>query len=216
MSLFSFFLITALVAFALTPLVIWSSKKFRVLDFPWRPHPAILHTGPIPRAGGAATFLAIVVGYLVFVHQSGSVALDKHIVGILLAGLLGVVVGILDDKYDLNPYLRLATNILAAGIIVASGVGITWFTNPFGGQVRLDEIILHFNFPDILPFHFFAGLHSIILWADLFAFIWIIWVMNALNWSSGVDGQLPGMAAIGLLALGFASYRLLQGDQTQL
>ncbi|OGY21269.1 MAG: hypothetical protein A2126_02095 [Candidatus Woykebacteria bacterium GWB1_45_5] len=216
MDAFSIFLIATLIAFAITPLVIWAAKKFRVLDFPWRPHPAIIHAQPTPRAGGAATFLAIVLAYLFFVYQSGGVTLDKHIVGILLAGSLVVVVGILDDKYDLNPYLRLLTNILAAGIIVASGVGITWFTNPFGGQVRLDEIIFRFNFPDFLPFHFFAGLHSIVLLADAFAFIWIVWVMNALNWSSGVDGQLSGIATIGLITLGVAASRYLSGDPNQI
>lgn len=215
MSGFSIFAITAIVAFVVTPLVIQAAKKFRVLDFPWRAHPAIIHAAPIPRAGGAATFLAIAAGYFIFVSQSGLVHLDKHIVGILLAGLLVVVVGILDDKYDLNPYLRLLTNSLAAGIVVASGVGITWFTNPFGGQVRLDEIILRFNFPDILPFHFFAGLHTIILLADFFAFIWIVWVMNALNWSSGVDGQLSGITTIGLIALGIAANRYLGNDTSQ-
>jgi UDP-GlcNAc:undecaprenyl-phosphate GlcNAc-1-phosphate transferase len=215
MNLFSLFLIATLISFALTPAVIWSAKKFRVLDFPWRVHPAILHGKPIPRAGGAATFLAIVAAYLLFVSQGGSV-FDKHIAGILLAGLLVVVVGVLDDKYDLNPYFRLLTNIFAAGIIVASGVGISWFTNPLGGQIRLDEIVFHFNFPATLPFHFFAGLHSIILLADIFAFIWIIWVMNALNWSSGVDGQLPGIATIGLITLGVAAHRYLSGDPTQI
>jgi len=215
MSLFSLFLIAALMSFVATPLVIWAAKKFRVLDFPWRPHPSILHKEPIPRAGGAATFIAIVATYLIFISRGSGIAFDKHIVGILLAGLLVVVIGILDDKYDLNPYFRLLTNVLAAGFIVASGIGITWFTNPFGGQVRLDEIILHFNFPTILPFHFFAGLHSIVLLADIFAFIWIVWVMNALNWSSGVDGQLSGIATIGLVALGVASNRYLSTDPSQ-
>ncbi|MCX6796483.1 MAG: MraY family glycosyltransferase, partial [Candidatus Falkowbacteria bacterium] len=215
MNLLSLLAISTLIAFAVTPIVILLAKRFRVLDFPWRVHPAILHKNPIPRAGGLATLLAILATYLIFIVFSQTVPIDKHIIGILLAGCLVVIVGILDDKYNLNPYLRLLTNFIAAGIIVAFGVGITWLTNPFGGQIRLDEIVFRFNIPDILPFHFFAGLHTIILLADIFAFLWIVWVMNALNWSSGVDGQLSGIAAIVLIALGVATTRYLAADSAQ-
>lgn len=204
-----------LISLVFTPLTILLAKKFRVLDFPWRTHPAILHTEPIPRAGGVVALFSLVVTYLIFVLSSTNVMFDKHILGILLAGLVVVIVGVMDDKYDLNPYLRLLTNFLAAGIVVAFGVGITWFTSPWGGQIFLNTIVFKFDFPAILPFGFFAGPHTIVLLADLFAFIWIVWVMNALNWSSGVDGQLSGIATIGLLALGIAAYRYLLSDPTQ-
>ncbi|OGY24105.1 MAG: hypothetical protein A2172_01000 [Candidatus Woykebacteria bacterium RBG_13_40_15] len=216
MAFIDLFLFAGLVSFVITPIIILFAKKFKFLDFPWRIHPAILHKSPIPRAGGLATFFAVISSYVIFSLIWGPKLLDKHIIGILLAAFVIVIVGVLDDKYDLNPYLRLLTNVLAAGIIVGFGVGITWFTNPFGGQVRLDNIIYHFNFPELLPFGFFAGPHSIVLLADIFAFIWVIWVMNSLNWSSGVDGQLPGIAVIGLIALGFASSRLLGVDGSQL
>jgi len=216
MALSSLFLLSAFLAFLVTPLTIVLAKRFLILDFPWRAHPAILHKTAIPRAGGLAIFTSIVITYLIFVLFGGSVPLDKHIVGILIAGLLVVSVGILDDKYDLNPYLRLVTNLLAAGIVVASGVGISWITNPFGGELRLDNLVYHFNFPGVLPFDLFAGPHSIVVLADIFAFVWIVWVMNALNWSSGVDGQLPGIATIGLIALGIAAQRYLSADPTQI
>lgn len=216
MNLFSLLVISAIISFIITPIVAWLAEKFLVLDFPWRPHPAIVHKTPIPRAGGVATFMAIFAAYIIFTLVSETAPLDKHIVGILLAGLLVIIVGVLDDKYDLNPYFRLLTNFVAAGIIVASGVGITWITNPFGGQIALDELIFRFNFPDILPFGFFAGPHSIILLADIFAFIWIVWVMNALNWSSGLDGQLSGIAVIGLVALGVVADRYLAVDPKQI
>ncbi|MCH7541175.1 undecaprenyl/decaprenyl-phosphate alpha-N-acetylglucosaminyl 1-phosphate transferase [Patescibacteria group bacterium] len=216
MDLVSLLIVAAVISFLITPLIIWGAKKFLILDFPWRPHPGILHKKPIPRAGGVATYLAIVAAYLIFILFSGQAVFDKHIIGILIAGFLVVVVGILDDKYDLNPYVRLVTNFLAAGIIVASGVGITWFTNPFGGQIQLDEIMLRFEIPDILPLGFLAGPHTIILLADILAFVWIVWVMNALNWSSGVDGQVSGIAVIGLVALGVAAERFLAADPSQL
>lgn len=216
MSFFTLLFLAAGLSFIITPLTILAAKKFQIIDFPWRSHPAILHNIPIPRAGGVATFLAILIAYLIYIVSNSNIGIDKHVVGILTGGFIVVVVGVLDDKYDLNPYFRLISNFFAAGIIVASGVGITWVTNPFGGQIRLDEIIIHFNFPQILPFAFFAGPHTIVLLADLFAFIWIVWVMNALNWSSGVDGQLSGIATIGLITLGIAASRYLSVDSTQI
>lgn len=215
-ALFSLLIVATALSFVITPGTVLLAKKFRILDFPWRAHPAILHKRPIPRAGGLATFLAIVVTYAIFVFLDQSITIDKNIVGILIAGLLVVTVGVLDDKYDLNPYARLFTNFLAAGIVVAFGVGITWFTNPLGGQIMLDTIVFSFNFPNVLPLGFFAGPHTIVLLADLFAFIWIVWVMNALNWSSGVDGQLSGIATIGLVAIGIAAYQFLIADPSQL
>ncbi|OGY25022.1 MAG: hypothetical protein A2Y57_02555 [Candidatus Woykebacteria bacterium RBG_13_40_7b] len=202
---FAFFL-----SLILTRITITLAKKLNILDYPGRPHPAILHKIPIPRAGGIPIILAIAASYFIF-----SPSLDKHVLGILLGGLLVVVIGILDDKYDLNPYLRLLSNFLAGLIVVASGVGITWITNPFDGQIRLDSILYQFNFPDILPYNFFAGPHSIILLADIFAILWIVWIMNAINWSSGVDGQLSGIAAISILVLGAVALKYLQADPTQ-
>jgi len=216
MNLFSLLLTAAALALFLTPLTIWVAKKFLVVDFPWRSHPAILHREVIPRGGGLAPYLAIILSYIIFLHFNGTLDVDKHVIGIFTAGIIVVIVGILDDKYDLNPYLRLMTNFLAAGIVVASGVGITWITSPFGGVIRLDELIFRFNFPDILPYSFLAGPHSIVVLADIFAFLWIVWVMNALNWSSGVDGQLSGIATIGLVALGIAAERFLTTDPNQL
>ena len=40
--------------------------------------------------------------------------IDKHLLAIMLAGALVMIVGVLDDIYDLSPYLRLVTNLLAA------------------------------------------------------------------------------------------------------
>ncbi len=189
-----------LVAVITTPLTILLAKKFGLVDNPKRSHPAILHKKPIPRGGGIPTFLAIFLTTLLFTP------LDQHLVGIFIGGLILVLVGVLDDKYDLNPYLRLIANFLAALVVVASGIGITWITNPFGGQIRFDQIILPFNF---------FGMHQLVLFADLFALVWIVWVMNALNWSSGVDGQLSGIVVVSTFIMGMVALKYVNSDPTQ-
>ncbi|HQW58377.1 MAG TPA: MraY family glycosyltransferase, partial [Gammaproteobacteria bacterium] len=43
----------------------------------------------------------------------------------------------------------------------------------------------------------------------------IVWVMNMLNWSKGVDGQLAGIAAVGFIVLGVTSLRFAENDPSQ-
>lgn len=206
-------LVSFLITFLVTPFVVKLGFRFGFLDLPARKHPAIIHKKPIPRGGGIAAFVGFSLSILIINLLSDSFSLSKNLIGILISSLIIVVVGLLDDLYDLSPYLRLVTNILVAGIVVGAGVGIASFTNPFGGLVQLDSIIYSFSLPSF--FGPLAGFHSIILFADIVAFFWIIWVMNALNWSSGVDGQLPGIAVITLTILAVVSSQLIASDQNQ-
>lgn len=196
----------------ITPLIIKLANKFGVIDFPTRAHPAILHKKPIPRGGGIAILISIFFTYLFFAILDPNL-ITKHIIGVFIGALIIVLVGVLDDKYDLNPYVRLGSNFLAAAAVVAFGVGITWIANPFDGQIRFDEIIIRFSLPEGGAF---GGPHSIILIADIFAFLWIMWLTNALNWSSGVDGQLSGITTIATVALGFVAISYLSADPTQI
>ncbi len=195
--------ITALVTFGITPVVIQLAKIFKLVDDPKiRYHPAHTHKGIIPRAGGLALCLGITISVIFFIP------LSKLIIGILVGSMLLTCIGLLDDKQDVNPYLRLATNIVAAIIVVGTGAGVPYVTNPLtGGIIPLDTWRINI---DVL------GIHSIVVWADLFAFIWIMWTMNIVGWSAGVDGQMPGFVAISALVLGLLSLRFSLQDPTQM
>jgi len=191
------FLSTVLVS----PLVIGLARSWGIIDDPQRhKHPAILHTYPVPRAGALAFFVGFMGTALMFLP------LTKHLLGIYLGAFIAIILGALDDKLDLNPYLRLALEALAAGIVVASGVGITFFSNPFGGIIRLDSINI--------PIHFW-GTHHLLLVADIFALLWMLWVMNLLSWSNGVDGQFSGIVFITCLVLSLLSLRLVPYNALQ-
>lgn len=196
------FLFAFSITLVTTPLVIKLALRYGFVDDPKKhKHPAILHKKIIPRAGGLAIGVGIILSILLFVP------INKQVVGIIIGSVVAVIVGVLDDKYDLNPYLRFFSNFLIAAVVVLSGIGISFVTNPFGGVIRLDEFIIRFNF---------FGPHSIVLLADIFAVFWIVWVMNMLNWSKGVDGQLAGIAAVGFVVLGIVSLRFAENDQSQI
>lgn len=188
------FLLSLVVSFVSTPLVIKIANYLNLVDNPEkRPHPAHVHRGTIPRAGGLAIFAGLLVASLAFLP------LDKHLRGILLGGLVVIGVGLLDDKYNLNPYLRLLTNFLAAAFVVGAGIGIAFINNPFGGLIHLDQP--QFNF------YFLGEQRSIWVLSDLFALFWIVWCMNMVNWSKGVDGQMPGFVAIAGIVIGILSLK---------
>lgn len=214
MEYFFAFLIAFLVSFFVTPLTVRLAKQWHLLDSPTRPHPAIIHTKATPRAGGIPIFFAFFVALTIILIFSSELTVTKGLIGIIVSSMLLVLLGVADDKFDINPYFRLIINFLIVAIVIASGIGISSFTNPFGGTVHLDSIV--YNFELNQRFLFLVGEHSIVVLADIVAFFWIIWIMNAMNWSSGVDGQLAGTAVIALSLLGFVSASLLSNDSVQL
>ncbi|MBI5621032.1 undecaprenyl/decaprenyl-phosphate alpha-N-acetylglucosaminyl 1-phosphate transferase [Candidatus Gottesmanbacteria bacterium] len=191
-----------LVTLLTTPLVRRLALRWGLVDDPRiRMHPAHTHTGIIPRAGGLAIYIGIVIGMLVFLPVT------KLIIGMIIAATILVVVGLLDDKGDVNPYIRLATNIAAVLVVIGAGAGIPFITNPLtGGVIPLDGWRITFDF---------FGTHSLLVWADIVAFIWILWTMNIVGWSAGVDGQMPGFVTISALTLGLLSLRFTAADPAQ-
>lgn len=186
------FLLTLLVTILLTLATLPLVKKFGLMDDPTlHRHPGMIHTKPIPRGGGIPLYGGILIAALILLP------LTPQLIAILIAGFLALSVGVIDDKFnaqsrDVSPYLRFLVNILCAVIVVGSGVTIAFTTNPLGGILRLDTLIIPLIGRPI---------------GDLIAAVWIIWVMNMLNWSKGVDGQMPGIVAISALVIGILSLR---------
>lgn len=194
--LFSF-----IVSVLVTPLIIKLYNNFGLLDDPRRKkHPKVVHSYPVPRGGGIPIIAALIISCFLFLP------LTKPVLAIILAGIIIVVIGSLDDLFDLNPYFRLLTNLAAAGIVVGAGIGISYITNPMGGIIYLDSIKI--------PVEFLGRVRNIVVLADLFALVWIVWTMNMVNWAKGLDGQMPGIVVISAVVIGILSLRFYP-DTTQ-
>ncbi len=201
-SIFFPFIIAFLSTVLITPIALIYIKKWGLIDDPKKhKHPAMLHTKPVPRGGGISLFFGIFVASILFLP------ITKTTIALGVASFISLVVGTLDDKYDLSRYLRFGINILCAVIVVGSGVGIPFITNPFGGILPLDSIRFSFSL---------FGQHSVLIFSDLLAVLWIVWVMNMLNWSKGVDGQMPGVVAISAIVIGMLSLRFASVDPINL
>jgi UDP-GlcNAc:undecaprenyl-phosphate GlcNAc-1-phosphate transferase len=115
--------------------------------------------------------------------------------------------GILDDRLNLNPYLRLALGFIAAAAPIAAGIGISFISNPLGGIINLNQPQINFTI--------LGSTHSIWVLSDLFALLWITFLMNMVNMGAkGVDGQLSGVTVIAALTIAFLSLRF-SADITQ-
>ncbi len=185
-------LIAFFVSLLVTPLTIVIFKKFGFLVDPNKtPHPAHIHKKPVPKGGGIPIYLALMIVAVVLLKP------DKHLVAIIEAMTLTLVVGVIDDVRGLNPLIRLFFNFAAAALVVSAGIGIAYITSPLGGIIDLSMPRFYLNI--------FGSSHQIWILADIFALIWIPFVMNAVNWSSGVDGQASGMIAIAAAVIGILS-----------
>lgn len=212
-------LVVSVVAFATTafttPAIIILAKRFGLVDDPSkRPHPAHVQKRVIPRAGGLPIYIGILTTSLIFLPA------DKHLVGTLAGITMLLIMGLIDDmRVVFSPYVRLILLFAAAGVAVASGIGISFITNPFYGLpnmpsflsssvIRLDQLIFTFNM---------LGPHKVIIIADIFAFFLIVTLTQVINWSKGVDGQMPGITLVTAVTLGILSLKFFyQGDIGQL
>ncbi len=187
-------IVAAAVSYITTWWVIKNGKSWKILDDPAKhKHAKVVHTIAVPRGGGVPIFLALAIGGIIFLPW------ETKTLAILLGAFVLMIVGFLDDRYEerVSPYARLGVNVLAALLVIGSGVGIAYITNPMGGIIYLDQ-------PQIC-FWLMGEFRCLWILSDLFAMVWLVWMQNIVGWSSGVDGQLPGfvvVAAITVLAVG--------------
>jgi UDP-GlcNAc:undecaprenyl-phosphate GlcNAc-1-phosphate transferase len=158
----------SLLAFAvvvlLTPAVGGMARRLGIVDIPGGRR---VNQLPVPRLGGLALFLGMLVPALAFLHVGHQTR------GILLGAAIAVTVGIVDDFRGLPWYSKLAGQIAAASVPVAFGVWIDRFTLPF------------------------VGIHTLPPGVGVpLSILWIVAIMNMVNFLDGLDGLAAGVAAI--------------------
>lgn len=176
--------VSFIIAYVATLPAIRIFEHLKLVDDPKnKKHPKVIHTHAVPRSGGVPILFAILLSSLIFLPM------DKHLIGIMIGAFIVVIIGVLDDKYDINPYIRILTGFLAASAPIVAGIGISYISNPAGG-------IFDLSVPR-LSFHIWGEMRSIWILSDMFALFWLVFLMNMLNMGAkGVDGQLPGVATI--------------------
>jgi len=182
---------TMIVSFLLSGLLTFPSLKFAqrfgFMDNPkTHKHPAMLLTRSVARGGALPLFLCFLFTSL-FIFSP-----DKKIAYIMLAAGAAVIVGLVDDKYDLNPYIRFGFQIIIALAIAFSGIQVDYINHPLGaGVLPLTQIVVRIG-----PTFSFQPI------ALILAALWILWTMNMISWSNGVDGQFPLIVSVAAIVIG--------------
>jgi UDP-GlcNAc:undecaprenyl-phosphate GlcNAc-1-phosphate transferase len=159
------FLLALAVVLVLTPGVGRIGRVLGIVDEPGERRR--LHVRPVPRLGGIALFLGLLVPALAFLDLSGPRR------GILLGAAVAVTVGLVDDFRGLAWWGKLAGQAAAAGVAIGFGVVVDRFTFPFLGIHELPDYVA-------IP-------------ATL---LWIVALMNMFNFLDGLDGLAAGIAGI--------------------
>lgn len=183
----------------MTPVFIKLAHKYGFLDDAKKhKHPAHIHKKPVPRGGGIPIFLSILIASLLFLN------INQILAGVLLGAGLIVLLGFLDDLFDLPPSFRLIASFFIIAGVILFGLGVPFISNPFGGVINLDSFKWTYTL--------FGEQKEFWVLSNLFSLIWIVAIMNFVSWSSGVDGQLSGFAGISSLFLGVLALRFTAHD----
>lgn len=166
-----------LLAYTLTPAVRVLAFKIGAVDVPLDGRR--IHTKPIPRIGGLAIYLSFTLTTLLFCDVS------RELVTILIGGGVLVIIGVLDDIFRLNAWLKLVIQLAVSVFAVLNGC-----------------MISHINLGGV---YVSLGVLSIPL-----SVLWIAGLTNAINFIDGLDGLACGVSAISSLSLLFVV--LLHGD----
>lgn len=173
-------LILAVSAFAVTwlatPLVMRFARRLGAYD---RPDPRRIHPEPVLTMGGLAMCVAVLgVAWAARLLPGPARVLDlAPFVGLTVAALPVLVLGIVDDLRRVSPWTKLAVQALAAGTLFAAGFGMPVLTNPFGPPIETGAL----NLPLTVA--------------------WILVVMNAINLIDGLDGLAAGVVLFSALTL---------------
>ncbi len=182
------YLITLLISAALCYLITPFVRKFAirfgaVADIRSRD----IHTLPTPRWGGVAMWLAMTFTFLI-VNKLPLVgkSFGHETQGIFLAATFVVLLGMADDRFQLDALTKLAGQALAAGILLIYGIQILWV--PINGVITLPASI-----------------------GQLITVLIVLVTINAVNFIDGMDGLAAGIVAIAGIAF-FAFAYLLAVD----
>ncbi|MFF4732444.1 MraY family glycosyltransferase [Streptomyces mirabilis] len=183
------YLLTLCITAAVTYLLTGPVRKFAIVAGAM---PQIrardVHREPTPRLGGIAMFFGLCAGLLVADHlrNLNAVFSDSNEPRALLSGAALIwLIGVLDDKFEIDALIKLGGQMIAAGVMVMQGLTILWLPIPGVGLVALTQ------------------------WqGTLLTVALVVITINAVNFVDGLDGLAAGMVCIASAAFFLYAYRI--------
>jgi UDP-GlcNAc:undecaprenyl-phosphate GlcNAc-1-phosphate transferase len=186
--------VSAGLAALLAPLASRLGHRLNIVD---RPGGRRAHEGAVPRLGGVALFGAFVVAIGVAAWQgsltAGYSADDfTRLRGLLIGGLGAFIFGLIDDRFDLPPLPQFLLQFVLSLVALATLLWLERFTLPFLGYVELEA------------YRWGAWVYVPL------TIVWMMGMMNTVNWLDGLGGLAAGVGAILCLVLAIHMHRVEQ------
>ncbi|MFD6298747.1 MraY family glycosyltransferase [Streptomyces sp. NPDC060235] len=183
------YLLTLCITAAVTYLLTGPVRKFAIVAGAM---PEIrardVHREPTPRLGGIAMFFGLCAGLLVADHLTNlnEVFANSNEPRALLSGAALIwLIGVLDDKFEIDALIKLGGQMIAAGVMVVQGLTILWLPIPGVGLVALTQ------------------------WqGTLLTVALVVITINAVNFVDGLDGLAAGVVCIASAAFFLYAYRI--------
>jgi len=181
------FAVAAVVAWLMVPISRTLAHRIGAID---QPKERGLHDTPMPKLGGLAILGGVLTAGLLGALVFDWLPWDDQTQAILAGAAVIAVVGVIDDVIELGAGLKLAGQVGAVLIPVASGVKVTTLTLPFLGGLRPGSVTL-IDLP-------VAGEIEL---GGLLTVVGIVAVVNVINFIDGVDGLAAGVCLIAATTL---------------
>lgn len=147
-----------------------------------------VHATPTPYFGGLAMYLGMLASLLVARHLPALQHVfddSSELDAVAVAGAIICIVGLVDDKWEMDALTKFAGEIVAAGVMVLMGVQLSYLPIPGGETIVLGQELA-------VPL-------TVLLCVTL---------MNAVNFIDGLDGLAAGVVAIAGASAFLYSYLL--------
>ena len=152
-------------------LITWGMLKFvRILD---HPNHRSSHERSVPKSGGISIVVTFLIGMaFIIVFAEQDLIQQRYIAGFVFSAILIAVISFIDDVWEKSALFKLATHVVAVGVVLYSGIVIDSLSVPWA---------------DSLP----LGIAGFII-----SFFWILGLTNAYNFMDGIDGLVASTALI--------------------
>ncbi len=167
------FLLAMVVTMAWLPIFRQFANKWRIVDHPGERK---VHSTPIPRIGGVAMAIGVLVAAVVVIPLDIA---DRYF---LIAAAVLTLFGGLDDRFDLKPRVKLLGQVIAAAIVV------------LGGHIEIGSVTI----ADRVFLPEWLGVPMTLFF--------LVGITNAINLADGLDGLAGGTTFLCLCALAMLAY----------
>jgi UDP-GlcNAc:undecaprenyl-phosphate GlcNAc-1-phosphate transferase len=167
------FLVSAGTVLLITPLVRRVAARLGAID---RPSDRKVHPKPTPTLGGIGILAGVLVamGVAYFIPEFRRLYRQSfELQGVVLGALVITGLGVVDDLRALSAPAKAAGQILAAGLLILTGVELLFFWFPTQGVISLGSDV-----------------------AVPLTVAWVLIMVNATNFIDGLDGLAAGIVAI--------------------